>query len=115
MRLFVVDRPDRPLGEPRAKLLSAGHHLQHGTCRSAQPHTIWFIHIQTITSTMIRAYRSMPHSSVRAALRYLQHGTCRSAQPHTIWFVELCGPAVLATHPNSLKSRRFLKLVAKFG
>ena len=33
--LFVVDRPDRPLGEPRAKLLSAGHHLQHGTCRSA--------------------------------------------------------------------------------
>ena len=25
------------------------------------------------------------------------------------------GPAVLATHPNSLKSRRFLKLVAKFG
>ena len=77
-RLFVVDRPDRPLGEPRAKLLSAGHHLQHGTCRSAQPHTIWFIHIQTITSTMIRAYRSMPHSSVRAALRYLQHGACRS-------------------------------------
>jgi len=61
---------------------------------------------------MIRAYRSMPHSSARAALRYLQHGTCRSAQPHTIWFVELCGPAVLATHPNSLKSRRFLKLVA---